>query len=70
MMLLKPRGLAKFMFAVIVFSAMTAYARPPRVLKFQGVPLAQGQALRKKFPFVFEREVSMAEVLVITRLLM
>ena len=56
--------------AFVVFTAAIADARPPRVLKFQGVPMAQGQMLRKKFPFVFEREVSLAEVDDITRFLM
>ncbi|RYZ64125.1 MAG: FtsQ-type POTRA domain-containing protein, partial [Proteobacteria bacterium] len=47
-----------------------AEARAPRVLKFSGVPMTQAQALRKRFPFVFEREVSLSEVDEITRFLM
>src|SRR5690242_14858392 len=55
---------------LVVCSAMPAYARPPRVLKFNGVPMAQGLALKKKYPFVFEREVTLAEVDDVTRFLM
>jgi outer membrane protein insertion porin family len=45
-------------------------ARPPRVLKFTGVPMAQGQAVKKKFPFVFEREITLSEVDEVVRFLM
>jgi outer membrane protein assembly complex protein YaeT len=74
-MFLKTRFWIQTMLAAAVFMGVvslgsTAQARPPRVLKFQGVPLAQGQALRKKFPFVFEREVTLSEVDEITRFLM
>lgn len=48
----------------------SAATRPPRVLKFSGVPLSQGNAIKKKFPFVFEREVTLAEVDEIVRWLM
>ena len=32
------------------------------VLKFSGVPLSQGNVIRKRFPFVFERDVTLSEV--------
>ena len=71
---MKPRGTQHFLmlsaFAVALFVTVTAFARSPRVLKFQGIPLAEGQQVRKKFPFVFEREVTLTEVDEITRFLM
>ena len=45
-------------------------AKAPRVLKFNGVPLGQAQAIKKRFPFVFEREVSLAEVDEVVRFVM
>jgi outer membrane protein insertion porin family len=56
--------------ALISVASLAAEARPPRVLKFSGVPMAQAQALRKRFPFVFEREITLGEVDEITRFLM
>jgi outer membrane protein insertion porin family len=64
------RAFFHFIFAFVVFVTMTANARPPRVLKFQGVPIAQGQLIRKNYPFVFEREVTLAEIDDVTRFLM
>ncbi len=55
---------------LVSFAAGVAHARPPRVLKFSGVPMNQAVQLRKKFPFVFEREVTLGEVDDITRFLM
>ena len=51
-------------------TALGAPGRPPRILKFTGVPMAQGQAVKKKFPFVFEREISLSEVDEVVRFLM
>ena len=55
---------------LVVAFTLPAFSRPPRVLKFSGVPMAQAVALRKKFPYVFEREVTLAEVDEIARYLM
>ncbi len=56
---------------VVVFClAITVHARPPRVLKFTGVPMPQALTLKKKFPFVFEREITLTEVDEVTRFLM
>jgi outer membrane protein insertion porin family len=44
--------------------------KPPRVLKFTGVPMSQGAVVKKRFPFVFEREVTLAEVDEVVRFLM
>lgn len=44
--------------------------RPPRVLKFAGVPINQASLIKNAFPFVFEREVTLAEVDEIVRFLM
>jgi outer membrane protein insertion porin family len=52
------------------FSGGAAWAKSPRVLKFSGVPMSMGAGLKKQFPFVFEREVSLAEVDDIVRYLM
>ncbi len=70
-----PRQILNLALLVVVFFAaalgpLRANARSPRVLKFQGVPLQEGQQIRKKFPYVFEREVTLGEVDEITRYLM
>ena len=64
---------AVFSVAIAPSVALAARAESdhsPRILKFTGVPLAQGQEIKKKFPFVFEREVNLAEVDEIVRYLM
>ena len=60
------------LFSLILSGFLTsvAWAKVPRVLKFSGVPLAMGSGLKKQFPFVFEREVTLAEVDEIVRYLM
>lgn len=40
----------------------SAAARMSRILKFNGVPTTMAPQIKKKFPFVFEREVTLAEV--------
>lgn len=50
--------------------APAAFARAPRVLNFSGVPMSMAITIKKKFPFVFEREVTLAEVDEIMRYLM
>lgn len=52
-----------------VFSTNSAAASPHR-LKFTGVSVVQGRALQNKFPYVFEREVTLAEVDEVVRYLM
>jgi outer membrane protein assembly factor BamA len=52
------------------FTSAKAVARSPRVLKFQGIPLSEAQQIKRKFPYVFEREVTLGEVDEITRFLM
>jgi outer membrane protein insertion porin family len=42
----------------------------PRVLRFSGVPMTEASLIRNKFPFVFEREVSLSEIDEIVRWLM
>lgn len=42
----------------------------PRILKFSGVPLSQASSIKKRFPFVFEREVTLSEVDEVVRYLM
>lgn len=56
--------------SVFLLSPLNAFAGPPRILKFQGVPLSLGSQLKKKFPFVFEREVTLTEVDDVVRFLM
>jgi len=46
-----------------------AAGRVSRILKFSGVPTSMAPALKKKFPFAFEREVTLAEVDEIVRFL-
>ena len=46
-----------------------AGARTSRVLKFTGVPQKLAPALKKRFPFVFEREVTLAEIDEVVRFL-
>lgn len=57
-------------FLIVSLLGMIAHARPPRVLKFTGVPMAQAVQLKKRFPFVFEREITLGEVDEVTRFLM
>lgn len=45
-------------------------ARASRVVKFNGVPASMGAQIKKRFPFAFEREVSLAEIDEIVRYLM
>lgn len=51
---------------LLSFSAWAA----PRVLKFEGVPMSMASSIKKKFPFVFEREVTLAEVDEVVKFLM
>lgn len=51
---------------LLSFSAWAA----PRVLRFEGVPMSMANTIKKKFPYVFEREVSLSEVDQIVRYLM
>ena len=56
---------------VLVFAiASTADAKAPRILKFQGVPMNLASSIKSKFPFVFEREVTLGEVDDVVRFLM
>ncbi len=46
-----------------------AEARAGRVLKFNGVPTTMAPQIKKRFPFVFEREISLAEIDEVVRFL-
>jgi outer membrane protein assembly complex protein YaeT len=48
--------------ASFLTEAHGAVNKPPRILKFTGVPMAQGLMIKNKFPYVFERPVTLAEV--------
>jgi len=56
--------------AGIVSTANLAQARTSRVVKFYGVPQGMQSALKKKFPFVFEREATLPEIDELVRYLM
>ena len=45
-------------------------AQAATIMKFTGVSVAQGRALQSKFPFVFERPISLAEADEVVRFLM
>lgn len=58
------------MFAtLVILSSLTASAGN-HILRFTGVSLVQGRALQAKFPFVFERPVTLSEVDDVVRYLM
>jgi outer membrane protein insertion porin family len=42
----------------------------PHILKFEGVPASMASNIKKKFPFVFEREVNLSEVDAVVQYLM
>ncbi|MBN8540374.1 MAG: BamA/TamA family outer membrane protein [Deltaproteobacteria bacterium] len=52
----------------MIFAAPVAEAAT--IMKFTGVSVAQGRALQSKFPFVFERPISLAEADEVVRFLM
>lgn len=53
----------------LLFS-LNSWAKGGHVLKFEGVPLNLGQEIKQRFPFVFEREVTLSEVDDVVRYLM
>jgi outer membrane protein insertion porin family len=61
--------LASLICALIGISSRT-HAASPHLLRFSGVSVTQGRALQAKFPFVFEREVTLPEVDEVVRYLM
>jgi outer membrane protein insertion porin family len=69
-------GLLRFttFLSAVVFCTMTIFAPPAAeaatIMKFTGVSVAQGRALQSKFPFVFERPISLAEADDVVRFLM
>lgn len=56
--------------SVLAISQGADAARPQRILKFSGVPISQATSIKKRFPFVFEREVTLGEVDEVVRFLM
>jgi outer membrane protein assembly complex protein YaeT len=58
-----------FIFALALLASPLAQALP-RVLKFEGVPVSMATLIKKKFPYVFEREVTLAEVEQVVQFLM
>ncbi len=58
-----------FLFASVLCMTATAAAQP-RLLKFTGVPQRLVPELKKKFPFISEREATLAEIDEIVRYLM
>ncbi len=56
--------------SLVVLSSLTASAAGSHVLRFTGVTLVQGRTLQAKFPFVFERTVTLSEVDEVVRYLM
>lgn len=71
-LLLARGGLALGAGVGVLLASLSAKAESskPRVLKFSGVPMSLAGGLKKRFPFVFEREVTLAEVDEIVRYLM
>lgn len=68
---MKIRRLAALLITThLLGSAPSAFASGPRILKFSGVPMSQASTIKKRFPFVFEREVTLGEVDEIMRFLM
>ena len=68
--------IARFVLSLIAMIALLASPeagaapRGPRVLKFSGVPQSLGLQIKKRYPFVFEREVTLAEVDEVVRFIM
>lgn len=56
--------------AFVHVPAAQAEPRASRVLKFSGVPISMATVIKKQFPFVFEREVNLAEIDQLVRFLM
>src|SRR4051812_35109861 len=66
------KALAPIFIFLMLFTAIGAAAatHTSRVIKFYGIPPNVGQSIKKKFPHVFEREISLPEIDELIRFLM
>lgn len=66
----RSRSRTLLLYLVIGLSCLVSVRAEAHILRFTGVAIAQGRQLQTKFPFVFEREVTLAEVDEVVRYLM
>ncbi len=63
-------GILAVVCSLLIFTTSITQAAGSHVLRFTGVTLVQGRMLQAKFPFVFERTVTLSEVDEVVRYLM